>query len=509
MFRSIGLTIIATFIGQTLNFISEILIAGNFGTSWMAVAYFLALVVPIMFSDLLATAINAVFIPIYMAYHENGQREEFFNTFTNVTMLIAAITSAAIFISSGWMIDIVGSGFTEEGRRLSTLILRILTPLVLTIPLSVILSNRLNAHARFAMPALGRSFYFGSIILSLFLFKGSLGVYAIPLGYVIGSALFIAALSFFFFRNGLGYSLKTDFAHPSLKEAGILIAPIFIAALTNYINILIERSIAAGFSEGSIAALNYAFKLVNFPVNLLILSAASVAAPAFSRYASEGNIEGLSASLAKGLGMVSFFTIPTIIVFIIFRNPIIMILFERGEFNAVSTAHTCVAIFFYSFGILGLSVVSVLSRAFYALKETVLFCKICVCMTALNIALVLTLSSLFGFIGVPLTFSIASNLHMTVMLVVMERRYGIALTSGFLRSAVLHLLSASPAAMLLIVAVYVFGGYLDLSLKLNLAVMMAFALPAGTVVYCIASSILRVKEACYLINRFSLKWSSL
>lgn len=505
MIRPISLTIFATFLGQLLNFLSDLLIAGHFGTSWKADAYFLALVIPVMVSDLIIAGINAVFIPSYVSYEKEGRGEEFFNAFTNVTMLLALVAALLVFISSGWLIGLVGGGFSAEGKELSAGILRILVILILTIPLAGLLSSRLNAHNSFAMPALGKSFYFGSVILALLLFRDVLGIVSVPMGYAAGSLLFIAMLVALIRGAGLRYSFRTDFSHPALKESAVLLAPLVLAALVNYVNILIERSIASGLSEGAISALNYAFKLVNLPVNLFVLSAVTVVVPAFSRLASESEMERLGETLSKGLGLVSFLVVPVVTAMIIFRVPVIQVLFERGEFTGASTMLTSTAVLFYSLGILGLSAVSVLSRVFYALKDMRLFCKISIATSLLNIILVIALTKALGFRGIPIAFASATTLQMFLMLAALGSRHGVPVTKGFLRSALAH------SAMALIMAAVCYGAagliaeVIDGAAKSSLAFMVALSSCLGALGYFGASLLFRVREAGYIVEKISIK----
>src|SRR3989338_3701733 len=148
MIKTISIAVIFTFLGQLLGFIAEILIANNFGTNWKADAYFLALVIPTILYDL----------------------------------FIAVVT----FLLSPYLINLIARGFSSEARELTVIITRVLLILVITMPLATIMSCRLNAHNRFALPALGKSFNFAFIIIFLTLLNNSLDIYSLPLGVIVG-----------------------------------------------------------------------------------------------------------------------------------------------------------------------------------------------------------------------------------------------------------------------------------------------------------------------------------
>ena len=154
MIKTIGITIIFTFLGQLLGFIAEILIANNFGTNWKADAYFLALVIPTILYDLFIAGINAIFIPTYIVKQKDGKADSLFSAVTNIAVLILSFIAVVTFLLSPYLINLIARGFSSEARELTVIITRVLLILVITMPLATIMSCRLNAHNRFALPAL-------------------------------------------------------------------------------------------------------------------------------------------------------------------------------------------------------------------------------------------------------------------------------------------------------------------------------------------------------------------
>lgn len=503
MLKSISLTVMATLLGQVFNFFTDVLIANSFGTSWKADAYFLALVVPVILSDLFVACINAVFIPSYMERRGHGDTDEFFSTAVNASIFITVVVSAMVFFLAPHLINVMAGKFSGEARDLTVTLTRMLLLLTLTMPLATILSCRLNAHDQFALPALGKSFNFGFIILSLLVLRKNIDIFSLPAGYIAGSLFFLLALVFLFRRTGLGYELTLDARHPALKEMGVLALPLVASSTVNYVNIFIERSVAAGFSEGSISALNYAFKLVNAPVNLFILGGMTVIMPAFSRHAVQGDMESLKKMVFDGLGLVSFFIMPIIVCLIVFRVPIVRLLYERGAFSPRSSEVTSTALLFYSFGAFGLAAATVMSRAFYALKEMNKLAIIGVVIIVLNIALILALSRALGFIGIPITFSITSTIQMIIMLAVLDRRFEASSAAPLLKFISLHALAAVLMGLASAGLMRVAGGYLDLSSKANLLISAIFAGALGFAVYLAVSYLLKVQEVRFILDRLS------
>ncbi|OGW11058.1 MAG: murein biosynthesis integral membrane protein MurJ [Nitrospinae bacterium RIFCSPLOWO2_12_39_15] len=500
MIKTISIAVIFTFLGQLLGFIAEILIANNFGTNWKADAYFLALVIPTILYDLFIAGINAIFIPTYIVKQKDGKADSLFSAVTNIAVLILSFIAVVTFLLSPYLINLIARGFSSEARELTVIITRVLLILVITMPLATIMSCRLNAHNRFALPALGKSFNFAFIIIFLTLLNNSLDIYSLPLGFIVGNIFFIFSLILLSYKEGLGYSLHINMRDPVLKEMGILFLPIIAATVVNYANILIERSVAAGFPEGSIAALNYAFRLINIPLNLFILTGMAVVLPAYSRYVVAGDIDSLREHAYKGLRFVSFFITPVIVGMLIFRTPLVKLLFERGEFTSQSTELTSTALLFYVFGLLGLVAVTVMSRVFYALKDIKKLSVVGILIILLNIVLILSLSKAFGFAGIPLTFSITSTVHMLVLAFLLGRRLKAPLLTPMTKVFFKHLSAAAIMGLVSTGFVAVTKEYAGNFSSITMSVYLLLAAMIGFASYIAISYALKVKEAEYVLN---------
>ncbi|MBI5562906.1 MAG: murein biosynthesis integral membrane protein MurJ [Deltaproteobacteria bacterium] len=503
MFRSAGLAITATLIGQLLNFAVDVLIAGTFGTSWRADAYYLALIIPIMIIDLFALAINAVFIPSYVERQRSGGGDEFFSSMLNASSILAVFVCAAAYFLLPSLVDAVAGGFTPQARSLTVMLTRMLIVLIFTAQVSSFLSSRLNAHGRFFLPALGKSFNYVFIIIALFALKDAFGILSLPMGYVAGSVVFILSLFMLFRREGLGYSFRLCPKAAVLKETGVMLIPLFASAIASYGGILVERAIAAGFPEGSIAALSYAFKLVNVPINLFILGAMSVVLPAFSTLARDADTNGLAELFTRGLRVVSFFIIPASAGIALLRAPLISLLFERGAFTPSSSLMTSTALLYYVFGIFGAASVSVASRVFLALKDIKTMSILGIFIVALNIVLLVVLSSALGFTGIPLAFSITSSVHIALMLVILERRTGMDIIRPILAPVAKHLVAAAAMTAVLLLLASPLRLYLPLTVKAAQFAYIAVFAAAGTALYLAFCRALRVEETGFILERLN------
>lgn len=109
---------------------------------------------------------------------------------------------------------------------------------------------------------------------------------------------------------------------------------------------------------------------------------------------------------------------------IVLREPIVALLFQRGEFGADSTRLTAYALIFYSAGLWAFSAVRVVVSTFYSLQDTVTPVKMASISIIANILLSLLLMGPLSHGGLALATSLASMLNFCLLVWVLRRRLG-------------------------------------------------------------------------------------
>ena len=194
------------------------------------------------------------------------------------------------------------------------------------------------------------------------------------------------------------------------------------------INFLVNTILASGMPEGSLAALTFAFTLMIMPQAVIGQGSAIAALPTFSEQAARGQMEVLRASLGNTLRAVNFLALPASVGLILLRAPIVEALFQRGAFGADSTDMVAWALLWFAAGLVGHSLLEVISRAFYAMHDTRTPVLVGVAAMSLNILLSLSLAWAFVQIdwmphgALALANSLATALECVVLLGLMRRR---------------------------------------------------------------------------------------
>ena len=119
-----------------------------------------------------------------------------------------------------------------------------------------------------------------------------------------------------------------------------------------------------------ITYLYFADRLVQFPLGVFAIAAATAILPSLSRQAAAEDFEALSDTFVHALKLVFFISIPAMVGLIVLREPIVALLFQRGEFDESATRLTAQALLYYSLGLWAFSAVRIVAATFFAMQDT-------------------------------------------------------------------------------------------------------------------------------------------
>jgi putative peptidoglycan lipid II flippase len=196
------------------------------------------------------------------------------------------------------------------------------------------------------------------------------------------------------------------------------------------LNFWVNTWLASLMQEGSVAGLQYGFSLMLMAQAAIAQSVAIAAMPTFSAQHAMGKQDELRSSLTAALRGIVILAAPASAGLILLRQPIVTLLYQRGQFGQVMTALVAWALLWYAAGLVGHSMLEVLTRAFYAQRDTRTPVIVGASAMALNVALSIGLARLFGRIGwmphggLALANSMATALEMGTLLWLMHRRLG-------------------------------------------------------------------------------------
>jgi putative peptidoglycan lipid II flippase len=267
------------------------------------------------------------------------------------------------------------------------------------------------------------------IIIGVLVFAPTMGVDGLAWGVLLGASLYLLLQVPALLRlEGRTYLPDLGLDNPAVREVLRLMGPRILGVAVVQINFWVNIQLASWMVEGSLTTLTYGFILMLMAQAVIAQSIATAAMPTFSAQVARNDIDGMRTSLAATLRGVIFLALPATLGLILLREPIVSMLLEHGKFNAQSVSMTAWALLWYSAGLVGHSVLEILSRAFYAFHDTRTPVIIGAIAMGLNIIFSFAFSSLFSRIGwmplggLALANSLATALEATTLFVIMRRR---------------------------------------------------------------------------------------
>jgi putative peptidoglycan lipid II flippase len=193
------------------------------------------------------------------------------------------------------------------------------------------------------------------------------------------------------------------------------------------LNFVINAVIATSLAAGSLTSINVAFMVMTMPQVVIAQAIAIAALPTFSAQVARGEIREMRSSLASTIRGVLLLAVPAMTGLILLRQPVVAMLFQRGNFTGTSTDMVSWALLWYSVGLVGHSMVEILVRAFYALHDTKTPVTITTIAMLFNVGFSFAFAALFSKIGwmphggLALANSLATALEMIGLLILIRR----------------------------------------------------------------------------------------
>ncbi len=449
--RAAGIVMGAFVLSNVTGLVRQILISRVFGTGADLDALYAAQrLTDVLFNLVAGGALASAFIPTFTGFLNQGDSEGAWRLASGVLNLVfivlVVVSVPAWLLAQPLVTFVLARGFSPPEQALTADLLRIVLLAPAIFGVSGLLMGILNAHQHFLLPALATSMLWVGMIFGLLVWVPSLGIYGLAWGYVLGAALHLlvqvpGALRLARARYWPGLGL----GNAAVREVIRLMGPRLVGVAAVQINFLVTTSLASYMSGGSVSSLTYAWQIFTMPQVVIAQGIAIAALPTFSAMAARGELNAMRASLADTLRGILFLALPATVGLFALRTPVVAMIFQGHNFNAESTALVAWALAWFTLGLAGHSVVEIVSRAYYAVRDTRTPVIIGTAAMLLNIGFSFALAPLFMRLGwqpnggLALANTLATTLEgLGLMWWMRQRLNGLALTrvwDGLLRTA--------------------------------------------------------------------------
>lgn len=533
--KSAGIVSIAVMFSRVLGLVREMVFANFFGAGFLMDAYVVAFRIPNVLRDLFAEgALSAAFVKVFTDYQINKSEGEAWRLASLIFNALAVVLSIICIIGillSNQFINLIADGFSPEKAHLAVIMTQIMFPFILLVALAAVAMGVLNTKGVFGVPASASTVFnivsviFGLIIaywLAGGMWSKAMDKNAVPpdsaqwaiigmsIGTLIGGAAQLIMQIPSLYKVGFRFMPVLSFADEGVKKVMYLMAPAIIGTSAVQVNVLINTFFVSGI-EGAQGWLSYSFRLMQFPIGIFGVAIGTASVPVLSRMASEGKFVDFRNTLSSSLNLVFLLTLPSACGLIVLGEPIIRLIYQRGQFDAADTSMTAFALAGYSVGLTGYAAIKVLSPAFYAMSDAKTPMIIALVSIVINALASIGFRELFapfgyGHAGVALATSVVALVNFFALAIIMrlkiKRLNGKEIFTSFVKIA------AASAVMSAVCYVSYHFLHSSLGAKTFIYKLVETFIPIalGGAVFVLAAKLVGVSEVTKLYNIFARKF---
>ena len=449
----------AFIVSRVFGLLRTSLFAFVFGTGAISDVYYQAFAIPdLIFNIVAGGALSSAFIPVFTKYMI-GEKDEktawhVASAALNLAIGIMIVLALIAIIFAGQIVPLYNPKTTALSPQvyaahinLIVSLTRIMLLQAIILGSGVIINSVLNARQHFLLPAIGTVLYNVGIIIGLIpgvvmAYHGQRNdlsaVYPATWGVVLGAALQVAIQIPGLIKVGMRYTPTFDWRHPGVIQIGRQMVPRIINASVLYTSIFVDRYLISFLGviltakqlNGLITQYYQSLQLLLLPLGIFGMAVSTAAFPTLAENVARGRLDRVRTIIGETLRSILFMSIPSSVGLIVLGLPIIQVLLEHGAYNLESAVWTAYPLAAFAIGLAGLASVEILTRSFYALRDSTTPVIVSVSQFIFKIALSLILINAavwgpqYGTAALALSTSIAGLLEAGVLLWLLHQRIG-------------------------------------------------------------------------------------
>ncbi len=501
--KTVGFMMMITLIGKLLGLVREQLLAANYSIGAEAAAFMTASRIPRTFFDaVFASAISASFIPIFNEYLEKKGKQEAFrlsNIFITMIGVVTCIMTVLGIVFAEPITWLFADGMTTYTAKICVEFLRILFPTVIFTGVAFSFVGILQSLEEFTIPA-AMSIVSNAVIILYYIFlNDKFGIEGLTIVFLIGWAMQAMIQIPALYKKGYRFHVDFHFKEEGMKKIVLLMLPVMISTWIQPINFVINTKFAShiyfeNYTDAAITIIDYSNTLYSIIVGVFVLSIANVMFPKMARLTTNHAEEDLGETISVTLRSMLFLLIPMMLGLMVLSEPIVKLMYERGNFNSFATQTTARALFYFSFGMIGFGVQNILSRVFYAKQDGKTPFYSGLVSIVVNVAFCFLLVDTMDVGGLALASSISSVVSAIFLFIPLQKKYKNLISKSHLVDLLKMICSA---VIMTVVAMICKNSMLLLSVEGIIKNLIVVVLPAvaGGICYMLICYILGVEES--------------
>lgn len=372
---------LGTLSSRFLGLFREVLLAALFDRT-VTDAWAAAFKLPNLFRRLLGEgSLSVSFQPILIEAEardrqDQGRRAQVLSESLHgfLLILLTALTLAGVLFAAPVLNFILDADYVAraEAFELTVRLAKIMFGFLFFICLFAYYMAILNAHGKFGWPALAPVFFNISLIISTLLPQDIMPTRGdfLALGVLVGGFLQMIVLVPQLIKHKLWPRVRFNFSNPELFKVLRNMLPGLLGLGLAQITLIVNMGFASSLGEGVISYIAWADRLLELPLSLISVSLGTALLPALSEYWAQGDRLKMVQTNERFLSLNLFMSAMAGTGLFVLSEPIVRLLFERGQFSYQDSLAVVSVVQVYAFSMIPISLVRILVPAYFAVKNT-------------------------------------------------------------------------------------------------------------------------------------------
>ena len=440
-----GIVAAGTLLSRVLGLVRDQVIAAMF-TRVATDAFFIAFTLPNVLRQVLAEgAVQSAVLPVLASTREregDAPARQFFASVRGASLTLLTITAASGVWFAPQLVELFAGGYREiPGQFERTVALtRWVFPYIFFMGTAALGMAALNTHKRFVATSfapglLNVAFIVCSLALpAWFERRGIAPEFALAAAVLGGGLLQVVAQWPSLAKIGYMGRPRLELGDPRVREVGRRMLPVLAGMGVYYVDVILARRFLSELGVGAQSYFSWALRLCDFPQGIFVMALQTAALPSLARLAARQDHAEFADTFAFGMRLALFVAIPATGLALALAEPLVVLLFERGHFDAGSAHETARALVAQGAGIWLVAAVRQLVSAFYALGDTKTPARVAALDLCAFIVAALLLRGPLGHAGVGAAVTVASGVQATLLWLSLRKRLKKSIGAELLRS---------------------------------------------------------------------------
>jgi putative peptidoglycan lipid II flippase len=407
--------------------ILDAIILSYYGLNWKTDAYFAAYTIPLLVISTLELQVTNVLVPIItQCEKEKGIKETFahINNFTTIFILFLLLLSIANAFLAKIFIPLQIPGIESSVINVSINMSLILSWIIPVRGLAIILNSILYTYHDYFFTSSMKMIINICTIVTIIILGNVIDIYALVIGTMIGTILHVVILIFVLAKKGYAYrfsiKLKDQYVFRMFR---LIMYPLSGSALSES-KVIFENYFASMLGSGTVSILRYSTRLIQSFSSILLSGIYSTVLPLISNLIAQNNYEHMKKSLLNGIKMMIFISLPLSIWLVYCGKPLLILLFERGEFTRADANIIGVLIAIMVPYIICSRIISIFQSPFFASIEMKIPIYSMLISLVGHVMSMYVLKDIIGIYGFALSYSISTILSALYIGIMFNKKFG-------------------------------------------------------------------------------------